>query len=213
MRDGRRGALDLGVGETTVLLGASGQGKTAWIRSLLGFDAPFDQVRAFGRPLTPAAVPELLSWVPERDGVFLSETVWQNCTSKAHGLGRVDPELVVDALDLVGLADRAGEPVAHLGTGGRRRVALARALARRRPLLVVDGPLDPTLWVFWRSITERMSWLQGIVIAASVADEVARQAETVALVDQGAVIGQAPLAMLEGSLDPQVRSVLAWVTP
>ena len=213
IRDSVRGALDLGVGETVVLLGASGQGKTAWIRSLLALDRPFDQARAFGRPLTRQAVPQVLSWVPEGDGVFLSETVWENCTSKEHGLGGIDPAAAADALDLVGLADRLQEPVGNLGAGGRRRVALARALALRRPLLVVDGALDPTLWAFWRTITGRLEWLKGMVVATAIADDLAWHADTVALVEGGAVIGQAPLALLQGSLDPQVRSVLAWVTP
>lgn len=54
----------------------------------------------------------------------------------------------------VGLADRATEPVVNLGSGGRRRVALARAVARRRPLLIIDGELDRSLWPLFPSLCE-----------------------------------------------------------
>lgn len=213
VRDARRGALDLGDGEAVVLLGASGQGKTSWLRSLVGVGEPFDTARVLGRPLGGRAAGEVLSWVPETDGVFLSETVWDNVATPRQPAGRPAAATVADALDLVGLADRAAEPVAHLGAGARRRVALARAIARRRPLLVVDGELDPTLWAHWPAMAARLPWLRGTVVAATRADDLAWAASTVALVEGGAVIAQAPLAALQGSADPQVRRVLAWVTP
>ena len=212
VRDRRRGALDIGDGEMVVLLGASGQGKTQWVRSLVGLGEDFDRADAFGAQLTRARVPEVLSLVPQNDGVFLSDTVWDNVHAPRH-VAPVDPALAADALDLVGLRDRAGEPVANLGIGGRRRVALARAVARRRPLLVIDGELDPTIWALWPALRSRMPWLRGVLVVATVAGDAAWRADTVALMEDGAVVGQAPLAHLCDSLDPQVRSVMAWVTP
>lgn len=212
VRDATRGALDIGPGELVVLLGASGQGKTTWIRSLLGLERPFDTASSFGKVLTRERIPEVLSWVPQSDGVFLSDTVWANVAAPRH-VARNDPAHAADALDLVGLYDRAGDPVSHLGLGARRRVALARAIARRRPLLVVDGELDPTVWSLWPALRSRLPWLEGTLVAASTADDMARRADSVALVEDGAVVGQAPLSMLEHSRDAQVRSVMAWVTP
>jgi zinc transport system ATP-binding protein len=212
VRDGRRGALDVGDGDTVVLLGASGEGKTAWLRSLLCLEEPFDTVLAFGGPLTRATAGEVLSWVPEGDGVFLSDTVWDNVEGARYGRGCV-PALAADALDLVGLADRAREPVANLAAGERRRVALARAVARRRPLLVVDGELDPTVWGLWPALRAGMPWLRGVLLATATAGDIAHQADSVALVERGCVIAQAPMALLADSLDPAVRAVMAWVTP
>ena len=212
VRDERRGALDVGDGEMVVLLGASGQGKTQWVRSLVGLGAPFERCLAFGRPLTRDRVPDVLSLVPQSDGVFLSDTVWANVHAPRH-VKPCDRAHAADALDLVGLADRAGEPVHNLGIGGRRRVALARAIARRRPLLVVDGELDPTVWSFWSALIHDMDWLRGVLVASSTADEVAWNADRVALLEGGGVVGQGPLADLADSRDPNVKSVMAWVTP
>lgn len=212
VRDGERGALDVGDGEMVVLLGASGQGKTQWVRSLVGLGDDFDRCDAFGRSLTRDRIPDVLSLVPQGDGVFLSDTVWDNVYAPRH-VKPCDRSHAADALDLVGLADRAPEPVANLGVGARRRVALARGIARRRPLLVVDGELDPTLWSFWSSLLNEMPWLRGVLVASSIAGEVAWRADSVALIENGVVVGQAPLAHLSDSRDPQVKAVMAWVTP
>ncbi len=212
VRDGRRGDLDLDDGEMVVLLGASGTGKTTWLRSLMGLEHAFERTTYRGRPFTRARVAEAVGWVPEGDGVFLSQTVWDNVATPLHVMA-TPPALAADALDLVGLADRASEPVSNLNVGARRRVALARALARRSPLLVVDGELDPTLWAFWPSLRAHMPWIRAVLVSSATADETAWRADRVALVDDGCIVGQAPLAHLVDSRDPRVRSVLAWVTP
>ncbi len=210
--DRARGALDVGDGEMVVLLGASGQGKTDWVRSLVGLGCDFDRCDAFDRPLTKDRVPDVLSLVPQNDGVFLSENVWTNVQAPPHAPPSNRCH-AANALDLVGLSDRAGEPVGNLGVGGRRRVCLARAIARRRPLLIVDGELDPTLWSFWSSLISGMPWLHGVLVATSTAGEVAWRADSVALIDDGVVVGQGPLASLADSRDPRVKAGMAWVTP
>ncbi|MGH9040766.1 MAG: ATP-binding cassette domain-containing protein, partial [Acidimicrobiia bacterium] len=76
--DPRRGRLVVRSGETVVLLGPSGAGKTALIRALLGLDGtgPEPVLAVRGRPAAARQVASLVGWVPEGDGVFLSDTVW-----------------------------------------------------------------------------------------------------------------------------------------
>ncbi len=212
--DPLRGRLVISRGETVVLLGPSGAGKTRLIRALLGLGEsgaePVLSVR--GRRARPRDLAALVGWVPEGDGVFLSDSVWDNV---AHPPG-VEPrpnDLARDALDLVGLADRAREPVANLPRQGRRRVALARALASRRPLLVVDGELDPTLWALLPGVLEQAPGVEAALLATATAGERAWAADTVALVAADRLVAQAPLAELVDSTDPDVRSVLSWVAP
>ena len=212
--DPLRGRLVISGGETVVLLGPSGAGKTRLIRTLLGLEAsgaePVLSVR--GRRARPRDVAALVGWVPEGDGVFLSDSIWDN-VAHPPGVAPHDADLARDALDLVGLADRIREPVAHLPRRGRRRVALARALASRRPLLVVDGELDPALWALLPGVLEQAPGVEAALLATATAGERAREADTVALVTGGRLVAQAPLAELVGSTDPEVRAVLSWVSP
>lgn len=209
-----RGRLVVGIGQTVVMLGPSGAGKTKLIRALLGLEesGPEAVLSVRGRPARPRELAALVGWVPEGDGVFLSDSIWDNV---AHPPGAVpnDPGLARDALDLVGLAERAREPVANLPRRGRRRVALARALASRRPLLVVDGELDPTLWALLPGVLEQAPGVESVLLATATAGDRAWEADTVALVSRDRLVAQAPLADLVDSTDPEVRAVLSWVSP
>lgn len=214
-----RGRLVVGSGQTVVLLGPSGAGKTRLIRTMLGLEAPGSEpvlpepvLSVRGRRAPPRDLAALVGWVPEGDGVFLSDTVWDN-VARPPGAAPLDPGVARDALDLVGLADRAREPVANLPRRSRRRVALARALASRRPLLVVDGELDPTLWALLPNVLEQAPGVESVLLATATAGERAWGADTVALVSGERLVAQAPLAELVDSTDPEIRSVLSWVLP
>jgi ABC-type multidrug transport system ATPase subunit len=216
MDDGRRGRLRVGSGETVVLLGPSGAGKTGLIRSLLGLDRaqPPARLRVKGRRAAPADVAALTGWVPEGDGVFLSDTVWDNVARPAGATATVaDPVAARDALDLVGLGGGVHRPVSVLSAWERRRVALARALACRRPLLLIDGELDPTVWAVLPALLAQAPWVKATVLATATASERAWASDSVALVADGRIVAQGPLAALVDSRDPDVRGVLVWVVP
>ena len=208
------GRLVIGAGETVVLLGPSGSGKTTIVRGLLGVagaEVP-GPVWIRGRSARPADVAALTGWVPDGDGVFLDGTVWDNVARPPYQ-PPLPEEPARDALDLVGLAERAADPVAGLSRHGRRRVALARAFALRRPLLIVDGELDPTLWALFPGVVAQAPGVEAALLATATAGERAALADSVALVADGRIVAQGPLADLAASTDPEIRGVLAWVTP
>jgi len=209
-----RGRLVVGTGQTVVMLGPSGAGKTRLIRALLGLEESGQEavLSVRGRRARPRELAALVGWVPEGDGVFLSDSIWDN-VAHPPGAAPNDPGLARDALDLVGLAERVREPVANLPRRGRRRVALARALASRRPLLVVDGELDPTLWALLPGVVEQAPGVESVLLATATAGDRAWEADTVALVSGERLVAQAPLADLVDSTDPEVRAVLSWVSP
>lgn len=203
------GTLQVLDGERVVLLGPSGAGKTRVLRCLLGLAAG-GRVRVRGRAATSADARALVGWVPEGDGVFLDHTVLVNVAAPPH-VEPVPEAVALDALDLVGLSDRVGSPVGHLSRAERRRVALARALASKRPVLVVDGDLDPTLAPLLPLVLAQASHLRAVVTAGCRADDWAWAAESVALVAEGRVVAQGPLSALANRQEATVKGVLTWV--
>jgi ABC-type multidrug transport system ATPase subunit len=204
--DAVRGRLTVCEGERIVLLGASGGGKTTLLETMLGLRRPVLQRR--GSPLAA-----LCAFVPQGDGVFLDATVVDNVRRPSHLLPEIRETDARDWLDLLALSAVADQPVAALSFRMRRRVALARALGQRKPLLVVDGELDGTVWPLLPTLLDFVPHLSSVLAASSKADVWAWRADSVALVDGGRVLAQDTMAQLARSADPLVGTSLACVTP
>lgn len=141
--------LEVKAGEVLGLLGPNGAGKTTTVRMLAGLLGPSaGEAYVAGHSVTrePEKVRPRVGVVPENPGLYKRLTVRQNLRFFAELYGVRDPRRVEEALALVGLADRAEEPVATLSKGLRQRLALARALVHDPPVLLLDEPtsgLDP----------------------------------------------------------------------
>ncbi|TAN07554.1 MAG: ABC transporter ATP-binding protein [Rhodanobacteraceae bacterium] len=123
----------------TVLLGASGEGKTLLLRAVAGL------VPAHGEPFDGlAAHRRAVGYLPQGHALFPHLRAWQNVAFALRGAQRRQQAL--EWLARVGLADLADRWPATLSGGQQQRVALARALARKPRLLLLDEPtsaLDP----------------------------------------------------------------------
>jgi spermidine/putrescine transport system ATP-binding protein len=133
-------------GEFFSLLGPSGCGKTTTLRMLAGFEVPTEgQIMLEGEPVE--SVPPYKRNV---NMVFQSYALFDHLNvadNVAFGLKRKKVSKdeiqtrVGEALELVGLADRARARSEELSGGQRQRVALARALVNRPAVLLLDEPL------------------------------------------------------------------------
>jgi iron(III) transport system ATP-binding protein len=137
-------------GTTTAILGASGSGKTTLLRLVIGFIRPDGGTVTIGGHLVadsssvhvPADKREV-GYVAQEGALFPHLSVGQNV---AFGLPRGERRStarIAEALELVGLAgDYAARRPHELSGGEQRRVALARALAPRPRLVLLDEPFS-----------------------------------------------------------------------
>jgi ABC-2 type transport system ATP-binding protein len=134
-------------GELRGLLGPNGAGKTTLLRLLFGLLRPdAGEVELLGRPPDTARLDGVAGFVEEpafypylsgRVNLELLAELDRSTESRA----RVD-----EALEQVGLAERAGDRVSGYSTGMRQRLGIAAALLRAPALLLLDEPtsgLDP----------------------------------------------------------------------
>ena len=136
-------------GQLVALIGPNGGGKTSLLRTLAMVEDAEGEVAIDGELLTglnEARRRALLAFLPAS-----RELGWPiaACDVIALGLERPDKARIGELIDLFELAALAHRPVNRLSTGERTRVLLARALAARPRLLLLDEPfanLEP-YWV------------------------------------------------------------------
>lgn len=132
--------LCIGAGTITVLLGASGVGKTSLLRMLGGLVAPdYGRVAAAdGQPLAGR-----IAWMGQQDLLLPWATVMDNVMLGARLRGaRPDRDRAGHLLECVGLSAHAAALPGTLSGGMRQRVALARVLYEDRPVVLMDEPFS-----------------------------------------------------------------------
>jgi NitT/TauT family transport system ATP-binding protein len=133
-------SLEIGAGEFVALLGPSGCGKSTLLNVFAGFRAPtrgavyLDEEPHLG-PSARCGV------VFQRHSLFPWMSVVENVAFGPRRLGLPDPlGIARELLELVGLADVAEAWPSSLSGGMQQRVGIARALATRPPVLLMDEP-------------------------------------------------------------------------
>jgi putrescine transport system ATP-binding protein len=139
-------SVDIAKGEIFALLGSSGCGKTTLLRMLAGFETPTSgRIVLDGKDLAglpPYARP--LNMMFQSYALFPHLTVWDNIAFglRRDGLpGGQVAERVEAMLKLVQLGKFAKRKPHQLSGGQQQRVALARSLAKKPQLLLLDEPL------------------------------------------------------------------------
>ena len=138
--------LDIARGEIFALLGPSGCGKTTLLRMLAGFETPSaGRIVLDGHDLAGLAPYQRpLNMMFQSYALFPHLSVWDNIAFglKRDGLPREQVAMQVEAmLKLVQLTGYAQRKPHQLSGGQQQRVALARSLAKRPQLLLLDEPL------------------------------------------------------------------------
>ncbi len=139
-------SLDIHKGEIFALLGSSGCGKSTLLRMLAGFEVPTSgQILLAGQDIVGLAPYERpINMMFQSYALFPHLSVWDNIAFglKRDGLPHDEIEArVTQMLDLVQLKAYAKRKPHQLSGGQQQRVALARSLAKRPKLLLLDEPL------------------------------------------------------------------------
>ncbi len=137
-------------GEVVALLGPNGSGKSTLVKAMVGLHPlATGRITVFGEPLDRFRQWHRLGYVPQRStsahGVpsTVSEVVAAGRLSRRRPFlpaRRADRVAVTEALETVGLADRASHQLSTLSGGQQQRVLMARTLAGRPELFVLDEP-------------------------------------------------------------------------
>jgi ABC-2 type transport system ATP-binding protein len=143
--------LEVRGGEVYALLGGNGAGKSTLLNAFLGFVKPTrGQVRVAGIDVQAdlRAARTRLAYVPENVVLYEQLSARENLAYLlALSTDRLDDAVIETSLDTVGLERSAwNRRLANFSKGMRQRVAIAFALARRAPVLLLDEPssgLDP----------------------------------------------------------------------
>jgi ABC-type lipoprotein export system ATPase subunit len=176
-------------GRVYALTGRSGSGKTTFLHLLAGLEVPTRgdvtllgvTVSTLDRTERAAFRRAHVGFVGQQPGLVAFLTAHEN-VELGLALRGVDPreaaDRVTEALAAVGLEERAGDRVGHLSMGERVRVAVARALAVRPELLLVDEPtarLDQANARAVAGLLRRLAYEHGTTIVCATHDPIASE--------------------------------------
>lgn len=180
--------LHIPAGQFVAVVGRSGCGKSTLLRLLAGLDQPSGgQLLAGAAPLAQAREETRLMFQDAR--LLPWKKVIDNVGLGLSGNWRTD---ALQALEAVGLAERANDWPAALSGGQKQRVALARALIHKPRLLLLDEPLgalDALTRIEMQQLIERLWHQHGFTVLLVTHDvnEAVAVADQVILIEDGAV--------------------------
>lgn len=195
-------SLHVSPGEFVFLVGASGSGKSTFLRLILREErVSSGTVTVAGydvSALSHRQVPHLrrrIGTVFQDFRLLPNKTVEQNVAFALEVIGRPRkqvPPMVEHALELVGLSDKADRFAEELSGGEAQRVAIARAFVNRPSVLIADEPtgnLDPETSQGIMELLERIN-LTGttLLMATHDADLVNRSGHRVLEISQGKLV-------------------------
>jgi len=193
--------VDIEPSSFTGIVGPNGSGKTTLLRVILGILKPYRGVVYLdSKPIKRYRRSELAriyGYVPQRVDPIKPLTLYDFVATgrkpymSLRGLSRVDHEAIREALEAVELGDKASIPITQLSGGELQRALIARALAAKPRILILDEPtsnLDPYYQLMVLKLLRRLS-RSGVTVVATLHDlnHAYRYPDKLVLVNRGRV--------------------------
>jgi ABC-2 type transport system ATP-binding protein len=197
-------SLAVGRGEIFGILGPNGAGKTTLMRALVGSSRPSaGTIRVLGLDpyVQASALRHRIGYMPQAPALYEELSARDNLRffGRAHAGPGLDARIERE-LNLIGLSDRARDPVFGLSGGMKQRVSLACALVHEPRLLLLDEPtagVDPRLRAaFWHHFRTLAKSGVTLLVSTHQMDE-ALLCDRLAIVRDGRVlVSETPAALL-----------------
>lgn len=214
--------LELKKGENLAVLGKSGSGKSVLIKCIIGLLYPDKgDILVLGQSIQSLNQEELdhlrvkIGFLFQSNALYDSMTVRENLEFplRRHWMeinNKKTNELVMEALENVGLADTIDRMPAELSGGMRKRIALARTLILQPEIILYDEPttgLDP---ITSKEITDLMNHLHkkyntSSIIISHDMNCIQRSSNRMILLVNGVAYREGSFDELKGSDDPVIQ--------
>jgi phospholipid/cholesterol/gamma-HCH transport system ATP-binding protein len=213
--------LEVGHGESLVVIGGSGTGKSVTVKCILGLIEPdAGSIKIDGADVTTLsrghreALLQKFGMLFQGAALFDSLTVWENVAFgliQGRGMDRRQArDIALQKLGAVGLGPEVGElRPAELSGGMQKRVALARAIAAEPAIIIFDEPttgLDPIMGDVINDLIVKCVRDLGAT-AISITHDMAsarKIADRIAMIHKGRIIWNGKASEIDRSGDPYV---------
>jgi len=213
-------SLDLSVHKNSIFgfLGPNGAGKTTTIKLLLGLSRPTSGGgTVFGHDIVreSASIRRRVGYLAQDPRFYEHMTARETLRFTARFFYRGPKAAIEDrvqnTLELVGLEDKADRPIKGFSGGERQRLGIAQAQVNYPDLLILDEPaasLDPQGRRDVLEVMERLRKYTTVFYSTHILGDVQRVSDTVAILNRGRLVAQAPIEQLLAGSEGTVYTVV-----
>ncbi|NCP86598.1 MAG: MFS transporter [Anaerolineae bacterium CG_4_9_14_3_um_filter_57_17] len=194
-------------GEIVGFLGPNGAGKTTTMRILTGYmpaSSGVATVAGYDVMKESLEVRKRVGYLPETVPLYTDMTVFGYLKFMADL--RHMPNItnaVEEALEKVGLLERAGGYISNLSKGMRQRVGLAQALLHKPEVLILDEPtigLDPAQIIEVRNIIREVGKERTVLLSTHILTEAQQICDRVLIINKGKIVVEDTTNNLQSNL-------------